>query len=172
LLAPVLERHLDGKPDCPADTSLRDPRADERYLLCSDQLNPVAEDRPHFYVQTLRAAYTDAPAIWPSQPGRVSVFRLTLYHRAKALHARQAGSRLPLAAGDGRSQISGEVRGSGRLRERPPPPSCPMLPDVLAYHRRDNLPGQIRAQNKAPWTIRQDHPGGKALRHRNPCHET
>ena len=66
LLALVLERHLDGKPDCPADTGLRDSRAGDRYLLCSDRLSPVAEDRPHFYVQTLRAAYADAPASWPS----------------------------------------------------------------------------------------------------------
>jgi hypothetical protein len=32
LLALVLERHLDGKPDCSAGTGLRDSRADDRYL--------------------------------------------------------------------------------------------------------------------------------------------
>ena len=62
----VLERHLDGKADCAADTGLRDSRADDRYLLCSDRLGPVAGDRPHFYVQTLGAAYADAPGSWPS----------------------------------------------------------------------------------------------------------
>jgi hypothetical protein len=93
--------------------------------------------------------------------------------RASALHARQAGSRLPLTAEDRRSQISGDLRVQRRARERLPRPSCPMLPDVLAYHRRDNLPGQIRAQSKAPWTIRQDHPGGKALRQEPlPCNLT
>jgi hypothetical protein len=61
-LALVLERHLDGKPDCPAGTGLRDPRAGDRHLLCSDRL---AEDRPHFHVQTLGAAFDDAPASWP-----------------------------------------------------------------------------------------------------------
>jgi len=105
-------------------------------------------------------------------PGRVSVSRLTLYHRATALHARQAGSRPPLTAEDRRAQISGDLRAQQRPRERPPPPSCPMLPGLVAYHRRDNLPGQNPGANKAPWTIRQDHPGGKALRHRNPCHAT
>jgi len=62
LPALVLERHLDGRPECPADPGLRDSRAGGRYLLCSDRLSPVAEDRPHFYVQTLRPAYADAPA--------------------------------------------------------------------------------------------------------------
>jgi hypothetical protein len=38
------------------------------------------------------------------------VFRLTLHYWARALHARQAGSRLPLTAGDRRSQISGDLR--------------------------------------------------------------
>jgi hypothetical protein len=66
LPALVLERHLDGRPDCPADTSLRDSRAGNRYLLCSDRLSPVAEDRPHFNVQTLGAVYADAPASCPS----------------------------------------------------------------------------------------------------------
>jgi hypothetical protein len=47
-LALVLERHRDGRPDCPAGTGLRDPRAYGRYLLCSDRLSPVTEDRPHF----------------------------------------------------------------------------------------------------------------------------
>jgi hypothetical protein len=58
----------------------------------------------------LSAASADAPAGWPSLPGRVSVSRLTLYHRARTLHARQAGSRLPLTAEDGRSQTSGDLR--------------------------------------------------------------
>jgi hypothetical protein len=66
LLALVPERHLDGKTDCPADAGLRDSRAGDRHLRCSDRLSPVTEDRPHFYVQTLDAASADAPAIWPS----------------------------------------------------------------------------------------------------------
>ena len=57
----------------------------------------------------LGATYADAPVGWPSKPGRVGVSRLTLYRWARALHARQAGSRLPLAAEDGRPQISGDV---------------------------------------------------------------
>jgi len=101
LLALVPERHLDGKTDCPADAGLRDSRAGDRHLRCSDRLSPVTEDRPHFYVQTLDAASADAPG------RRVPVDAVP---RARALHARQAGSRLPLAAEDGRLQISGDVR--------------------------------------------------------------
>ena len=66
LLAPVLARHLDGRPGRSADTGLRDLRAGGRYLLCPDGLSPVVDDRPHFYVLTLRAASADAPANWPS----------------------------------------------------------------------------------------------------------
>jgi len=120
LLALILERHLDGKPGCLAGTSLRDSRACDCCLLCSDRLSLVAKDRPHFCVAILGAAYADAPASWLSWPGLVSVFRSTLHHWARALHARQAGSRLPLTVADGRSQISCDVRGSGRFRERPP----------------------------------------------------
>ena len=66
LPALVLERHLDGETDCPADVGLRGPRAGGRYLLRSGRLSLVAGDRPHFYVQTLGAAYTSAPTGWPS----------------------------------------------------------------------------------------------------------
>jgi hypothetical protein len=70
----------------------------------------------------LDAASFGASASWPSWPGRVSATRLTLYHGARALHARQAGSRLPLTAGDGRPQISGDVPGAatgpGDVRRR------------------------------------------------------
>ena len=52
---------------------------------------------------------------------------------------------------------------SERPRERPPTPSCPILPDVLAYHRRDNLPGQIRAQ------IRPPGPSAKITQGARPC---
>jgi protein phosphatase len=66
LLAPVLARHLDGRPDRPADVGLRDLQADHRYLLRPDEPSPVAEDRPHRNVLTLRAASAGAPASWPS----------------------------------------------------------------------------------------------------------
>jgi hypothetical protein len=60
--------------------------------------------------ELLGDASADAPTGWLSWPGRVSVSALTPYHRARALHARQAGSRPPLTAEDGRAQISGEVQ--------------------------------------------------------------
>jgi PPM family protein phosphatase len=37
----VLARYLDGRPDRSADLSVRDLRAGDRYLLCSDGLSPV-----------------------------------------------------------------------------------------------------------------------------------
>jgi PPM family protein phosphatase len=40
-LAPVLSRYLDGRPDRSPDLGLRDLRAGDRYLLCSDGLSPV-----------------------------------------------------------------------------------------------------------------------------------
>ena len=65
LLAPVLARHLDGRPRRPAGIGLRDPRVGGRYLLCSGGLGLAADDRPHFYVLILRAASVGASASWP-----------------------------------------------------------------------------------------------------------
>jgi len=65
LLAPVLARHLDGRPRLPAGIGLRDPRVGGRYLLCSGGLGLAADDRPHFYVLILRAASVGASASWP-----------------------------------------------------------------------------------------------------------
>ena len=43
-LAPVLSRYLDGRPDRSPDLGLRDLRAGDRYLICSDGLSPVVSD--------------------------------------------------------------------------------------------------------------------------------
>jgi len=40
-MAPVLVRYLDGRPDRSPDLGLRDLRAGDRYLLCTDGLSPV-----------------------------------------------------------------------------------------------------------------------------------
>jgi protein phosphatase len=40
-LAPVLSRYLDGRPDRSPDLGLRQLRAGDRYLICSDGLSPV-----------------------------------------------------------------------------------------------------------------------------------
>jgi PPM family protein phosphatase len=40
-MAPVLTRYLDGRPDRSPDLGLRELRAGDRYLLCSDGLSPV-----------------------------------------------------------------------------------------------------------------------------------
>jgi serine/threonine protein phosphatase PrpC len=39
--APVLARYLDGRPDRSPDLSVREARAGDRYLICSDGLSPV-----------------------------------------------------------------------------------------------------------------------------------
>ena len=54
-LAPVLARHLDGRPDRSVDLGVRDLRAGDRYLLCSDGLSPVVDDRTLRDVVTLAA---------------------------------------------------------------------------------------------------------------------
>jgi protein phosphatase len=59
-LAPVLARHLDGRPDRSADLGVRDMRAGDRYLLCSDGLSPVVDDRTLRDVLTLAANPADA----------------------------------------------------------------------------------------------------------------
>ena len=65
LLAPVLARHLDGRPAVRPIWACGICGPGDRYLLRSGGLSPVADDRPHFYVLTLRAASADAPASWP-----------------------------------------------------------------------------------------------------------
>jgi len=40
-LAPVLSRYLDGRADRSPDLSLRELRAGDRYMICSDGLSPV-----------------------------------------------------------------------------------------------------------------------------------
>ena len=148
-----------------------DLRADGRYLLFTGGLGPVVDDRPHFNVFIF-------PLFPPScraagRPGRrpASVSRLTPYHWARVLQAGQAGSRLPLPAEDARPQIS---RDTG-YRETPggtsAPPSCPMRRGVLAYHRRDNVPGQIRAQIRPPGPSAKITQGARPLR-QEPVHAT
>jgi hypothetical protein len=78
--------------------------------------------------------------------GRDSVSRLTPAPLGKALHALQADSRLALTAEAGRPQISRDMRYRDTPSGTSAPPSCPMRRGLLAYHRRDNVPGQIRAQ--------------------------
>ena len=115
LLAPVLARHLGGRPDRSAGIGLLDLRAGGRYLLCSGGLSPVVDDRTHRNVLTLRPHQpTWRRMLRPSRGARASVSRLTV-PLCRARHAGQTGSRLPLPAEDGRPQIS---RGM-RYRETP-----------------------------------------------------
>jgi len=83
----------------------------------------------------------------------------------KVRHARQAGSRVPLPAQDARPQISRDTRVPRNARRHCWHSSLPDAPRQPAYHgasvNQDTFPGKP-GHNKAPWTIRQDHPGGKA----------
>jgi serine/threonine protein phosphatase PrpC len=63
LLALVLARHLDGRPDRSVGNGLQ---AGGRYLLCPDELSPAVDDRPHKNVLTLRDLSADTPASEPS----------------------------------------------------------------------------------------------------------
>src|SRR2546430_4258229 len=68
LLAPVLARHLGGRPDRSAGTGLRDLRAGGRYLLCSGGLSPVVTtERTGMY--SLCAASAEAATDAAPEPG-------------------------------------------------------------------------------------------------------
>ena len=87
--------------------------------------------------------------------------RLTPYPLRKGRHAGQGGSRLPPAE-DARPQISGDMPGGTSAPAFLP--DAPRRIGVPCASVTDHLfPGKP-GHNKAPWTIRQDHPGGKALR--------
>jgi hypothetical protein len=128
LLALVLERHLDGGARACGRCGSAGSAGLATATCCA--LTGSARSRKTdrtFMCKLLGAASAGAPADWPSWPGRVSVSRPTPYHRARALHARQAGSRLPLAAEDRRAQISGDVRVQRKARGRS---AAAFVPDV------------------------------------------
>lgn len=58
-LAPVLTRYLDGRPDRSPDLGLRDLRAGDRYLICSDGLSPVVSTEAISAVLVAAAVPTD-----------------------------------------------------------------------------------------------------------------
>ena len=164
LLAPVLARHLGGRPDRSAGIGLLDLRAGGRYLLCSGGLSPVVDDRTHWNVLTLRPHQPKRRRMRrPSRGARASVSRLTPYRCAgPGMRGKPApGSRYRPKMGARRSAaICGTAK---RPVAPPPPPSCPIRRGVLAYHRRDNVPGQIRAQ------IRPPGPSAKITQGARPC---
>ena len=115
----------------------------------ADSARSWTTDRTGMYSLCAPHPPTRRPHARPSRrPGqRVPVDPVPL---CKARHAGKPapGSRCPPRMGARRSAaICGTAR---RPAARPPPPSCPMRPDVLAYHRRDNVPGQIRARIRPP----------------------
>jgi hypothetical protein len=114
LLALVLERHLDGKPDCPAGTGLRDSRTGDRYLLCPDRLSPLAEDRPHCYVQNFahRIRLRIGQLAVPAGPGqRIPVDAVPLGNGPEC-----AASRLPAPAHRRGSALADQRRFTGQRK--------------------------------------------------------
>ena len=120
-------------------------RTGGRSLLCSDRLGPVAEDRPHFYGQPgdgyCRRTGQLAVLAGPGQRVPVDAVPLGKGPACAASRLPAPARRRGWALADQR-RCTGAAKGSGNLRRRLPP-RCSR--SVLTYHRRDNLPGQIRA---------------------------
>ena len=123
---------------------------------------PVVDDRTHRDVRTSRAV----PAAVPAQPAalavdRASVSQLIPYLLRKVRLAGQGGGYRPHCQPRMRTRRAAAIRPAAR----PPPASCPMLSGEPTYDcasvTNDLFPGKP-GHDKAPWTIRQDHPGGKA----------
>ena len=172
LLAPVLARHLDGRPRRPAGYRPAGPAG--RWPLPAvlrrtrpGRRRPTALLCTHF-ARCIRRRVGQLAALAGS---RASESRLTLYRWARpCMRGKPApGSRLLPKFGARRSAaITGTARGPA---VRPPPPSCPMRLSGLAYHRRDNVPGQIRAQIRPPGPSAKITQGARPLR-QEPLHAT
>ena len=123
---------------------------------CARAGSPIADDRPHRNVPT----FARASASWPPEQGRTSVSR-SIRTAAQAPITRSK----PTAA-----STAAEMRARDLARYRSHRPDrcwrfrCPC---ARANRRTMALalpkpvfPGKS-GHSKAPWTIRQDHPGGK-----------
>ena len=105
---------------------------------------PNAPECTHFAPASAEAAADAAP-----EPGaQASVSRLTPVPLCRpGMRGKPApGSRYPPKMGARRSAA---ICGTAKRPAAPPaPPSCPMCRGVLAYHRRDDVPGQMRRQHR------------------------
>jgi hypothetical protein len=145
--ADLLARHLDGQPDRRADMGLRDLRAGGPLPAVHrrtqpDGGRPTASECTYFPGVVTRGVGQVAALT----ADRASVSLLTPTGvQGSCMRANPApgSNSLPRM----RARRSAAIPGTAKCpAARPPPPSCPMRPGVLAYHRRDNVPGQIRAQ--------------------------
>jgi hypothetical protein len=131
-----------GRPGRPADTGQR---TGGRCLLPSADpagpRRPTALDCTNFAPRPATRRAADRPSRGAGQ--RIQVLTRTA---GKAVHAGQAGSRLPLSAGNVCAQIS---RATG-CRDTPGGTSAaafvPDAPGRIDVPSHDNVPGQIRAQ--------------------------
>ena len=128
---------------------------------------PTAPECTHFACRIRRRAGQLAALA----ADRASVSRLTPYRcEGPCMRGKPApGSHCLLRM---RSCRSASIYGTARRpAARPPPPSCPMRLGVLAYHRRDNVPGQIRARIRPPGPSAKITQGARPLR-QEPVHAT
>lgn len=138
--ADLLARHLDGRPDRRADMG----PAGRGPL-------PAVHRRPQPGCGRPRRNVLVSPPFPPRcrQPVALTTDRRACPCRLRPVRKGPAGapSRLPGSHSlpRMRARKSAAIPGTAKCpAARPPPPSCPMRPGVLAYHRRDNVPGQIR----------------------------
>jgi hypothetical protein len=104
-LAPVLARHLDGRPGHPAAMGRRPMPA------ALGGLSAVVDHRPHKNVPTSRVASAAAAASPPAQPGgRTSVSGMAPYRCASSGKCRAYPLSLIWHAGDPRPHISRDTR--------------------------------------------------------------
>jgi hypothetical protein len=123
-----LPRHLEARPGRPADMSLLDLSADDRYLQCTNRLSPVVDDRTHRNVLIFPAPRppTRRPARHPSRgAGPACPSRRRTAVQGPACGANRLPP--PTARRDARPQISRDMR----YRETPGSTSArAFLPDV------------------------------------------
>jgi hypothetical protein len=121
---------------------------------------PNAPECTHFAPASAEAAADAAPE--PGSPGqRVPVDPVPLGKGPACGANRLPAPDTPPKMGARRSAA---IRGTALCPAAPPaPPSCPMRRGVLTYHRRDDVPGQTRAQ------IRPPGPSAKITQGARPC---
>ena len=156
--SPMLARHADGRPGPFGRCGLAGP-ADRRPVPAVCRRTRPGHGRPNaLFILTLRAY---PPTRWPAgrlSRGRAHVSRSTPYPLRKG---RCTGKAAPAARRDAGPHISGDMPG-GRSASvfLPDAPRLTVIPWRERY-----LPPFSRANpgiTRAPWTIRQDYPGGKA----------
>jgi hypothetical protein len=171
--SPMLARHADGRPGPFSRRGLTGP-ADRRSVPAVCRRTRLPHGRPNALFCTnfarLISRHADQLAALAGARGqRIPVDPVPLGKGPACwakpapgpAHCRGIGARRPVAL------CGYAIRRAGTS----PALSCPMCPSVLAYHRRDNVPGQIRAQIRPPGPSAKITQGARPLR-QEPLHAT